>query len=74
VVSAWEPSVSVLVKLGSIARHLEEMTGPGGHHFDVAAVTSLLADPEVKAWMAEADALALLPVSRTAQTTDTEEI
>lgn len=62
--AALNPPLSVLVKLGSIARHAEEMLSPDGHEFDRAAIAALLADPEVAAWMAAADALALLPVSR----------
>ncbi len=69
--SAWlgerEPSLSLLVKLGSIAVHAEELTEPGGHDFDVGAIRALLADPEVRAWRAEMDAAALLPRKRTAE-------
>ena len=60
-----DPSAGVLVKLGSIAVHAEEMLSPGGSHFDNAALDSLLADPEIVAWRKEMDALALLPVKRT---------
>jgi hypothetical protein len=58
------PPASVLVKLGSIARHSEEMLSPGGHDFDRQAIIGLLADPEVQEWMDAADRLALLPVPR----------
>lgn len=57
-------STSLLVKLGSIARHAQEATGAAGHPADLLAIRSLLADPEVVAWMAELDALGLLPVRR----------
>lgn len=53
-----------LVKLGSIARHAEELVGPGGHSADRAAIEALLQDPAVAEFMAEADRLALLPVLR----------
>ena len=59
-----EPTLGLLVKLASIARHLEEATPPGGHEFDLAAAQSLLSDRELREWMARADALALLPVTR----------
>lgn len=59
-----ETNLSVLVKLGSIARHAEEMTSPSGVGADYAALRGLLDDPEVKAWMAEADKASLLPVKR----------
>lgn len=58
------PTLSVLVKLGSIARHADELSGPGGHPADQGAIDSLLRDPEVVEWMAAADKLALLPVKR----------
>jgi hypothetical protein len=63
---ALNPGASLLMKLGSIARHVEEMLSPGGHYFDRNALETLLSDPEVKEWMAAADALALLPVKREA--------
>lgn len=59
-----KPAMSLLVKLGSIMVHAEEMLEPGGHAHDVAAIKSLLADPEVVAWREEMDAMALLPVKR----------
>jgi len=58
------PSASVLVKLGSIAVHAEEMLGPNGHHFDVGTLQTMLNDPELDAWRDEMSALALLPVKR----------
>lgn len=59
-----EPGAALLVKLGSIMVHAEEMTQPGAHAFDVEALRGLLNDPEVIAWREEMDALALLPVKR----------
>lgn len=56
--------LGLLVKLGSIARHAEEAVSGDGHHFDLAAIESLLADPQVQEWMAAMDTLALLPVRR----------
>jgi hypothetical protein len=58
------PANSVLCKLGSIAIHAQEMLGPRGHEFDKAALESLLADPEVGAWLREMDAQALIPRKR----------
>jgi hypothetical protein len=58
------PPISVLVKLGSIARHTDELLSPDGHEFDRATLQGLLRDPEVVEWMRQADALALLPVRR----------
>ena len=59
-----QPTLALLVKLGSIARHVQEAAGPGGHPFDVNAATTLLADPEVSEWMRAADAGGLLPALR----------
>lgn len=58
------PTISLLVKLGSIARHAEEAIGPNGHPADWEAINSVLGDPEVSEWMAQLDSLSLLPVKR----------
>jgi hypothetical protein len=52
------------VKLGSIARHVEELVGPAPHVVDKHAIEALLGDPEVVEWMKAADNMALLPVPR----------
>lgn len=70
-----KPTASLLVKLGSIARHADEMLNPstrprdvhgiaGAYETDSAVVKSLLGDPEVVAWFEAADQYALLPVKR----------
>ena len=59
-----KPSPSVLVKLGSLAIHAEEMMSPSGHRFDKIALEGLLRDPEVREWLAEMDKLAFLPKKR----------
>lgn len=56
--------LGLAVKLGSIARHADELLSPGGHEADANAIRSLLTDPEVAEWMAHADSMALLPVKR----------
>lgn len=58
------PDLTTLMKLGSLARHVEEALGDGRHELDVAAMKGLLADPDLQAWLANGDALALLPVLR----------
>lgn len=58
------PSVALLVKLGSIAVHADEFFSPRGHSFNQAALQSLLQDAEVAAWLKEMDALAFLPKKR----------
>lgn len=61
---ALKPSAALLVKLGSIAVHAEELLSPTGHHFDRIAIQSLLEDPEVVAWRAQMDSMAFLPKKR----------
>lgn len=60
----FSPSVTLLVKLGSIAVHAEEMLSAKGHPFDKAALEQLLDDLEVKQWREAMDKLAMLPVRR----------
>lgn len=64
--SVLAPSPSLLCKLGSIAVHAQELTGPGGHEFDLAALQQLYADAEVKTWLKGMGDMAMLPVKRTA--------
>lgn len=59
-----KPPASLLVKLGSIAVHVDEMLSPDGHAFDREAIKSLLTDPEVIEWTAAMDKLAFLPKKR----------
>jgi hypothetical protein len=58
------PGVVLIVKLGSIIIHYQEMTSSKGHAFDRIALDSLLNDPEVKTWFAKMHTLALLPEKR----------
>jgi hypothetical protein len=58
------PSVTTLVKLGSIIVHFDEATMPGGHEFDMHTARTLLEDYEVKAWISAMNKLAMLPVKR----------
>lgn len=61
---AEKPRLALLVKLASIAVHVEEMLSPGGHHFDRAALQTLLDDSEVRIWLAEMGKSGFLPVKR----------
>lgn len=58
------PTPQLLCKLGSIIIHYEEMTGPAGHRFDKVALDGLIADPEVREWIAGMREMAMLPVKR----------
>jgi hypothetical protein len=62
--SALQPSATILVKLGSIAVHAEEMFSVKGHYFDKVALQTLLLDEEVQTWLKDMSKLALLPVKR----------
>jgi hypothetical protein len=53
------------LKLASLVVHCEEMLSPGGHDFDRHAIQGLIADPEVRAFVATFDPV-LLPVKRKA--------
>lgn len=57
-----KPPLTLLVKLGSIAVHVDEMLSVGGHAFDQTATEQLLGDPEVKQWIK--DMGAYMPVKR----------
>jgi hypothetical protein len=59
-----KPGPRLLVKLGSIAVHVEELLSPAGHGFDKIALQVLLNDPEVTEWRAAMDKMAMLPLMR----------
>lgn len=59
-----EPGITLLVKLGSIAVHAEEMISAGRHDYDRVAIQQLLADSEVLEWIKQMDQMALLPKKR----------
>jgi hypothetical protein len=59
-----KPSLSLLVKLGSIVVHAQELLSPDGHQFDRIALDALMSDAEVRQWMKEMDAAAMLPKKR----------
>lgn len=56
------PSVPILIALGSIAVHVDEAAGPGGHAFDTIAARSALETPGLRQWLE--DMGPLLPVKR----------
>jgi hypothetical protein len=60
--SGARPSIALLCKLGSIAVHVDEALSTEGHQLDWTVTRMLLADPEVKQWIA--DMGALLPRKR----------
>ncbi len=62
------PSVTLLVKIGSMIVHADEFTEPGGHEFDIHTFKTLMKDPEVAAWLAAGSASAMLPKKRSDRT------
>lgn len=59
-----KPNLTLLVKLGSLIVHIEEMLSETGHHFDISVIKTALADPELKTWIIQMNELALLPLKR----------
>jgi hypothetical protein len=57
-------TLSVLVKLASLAVHVEEYFSTGCHQFDKTAIDQLLADPEIRDWIAKMTEKGMLPVKR----------
>lgn len=58
------PDLALIVKLASIARHVQEGTGAGASPLDLQAARALTEDPQVSEWLAAADSKGLLPVAR----------
>jgi hypothetical protein len=56
--------LSLVVKLASLAVHVEEMLSNDGHAFDEQAIRGLLNDSEVRAWLDDPKHKALLPLKR----------
>jgi len=52
-------------KLAAIVVHADELTSPGGHEFDAAALRALVQDPDVVRWIKSLGPLA--PLKRTAR-------
>lgn len=65
----FKPSIGILVKLGSLAVHADELTDSTpnavrGHAHDAATIKSLLSDPEIQEWMKQMWAMSFLPIKR----------
>lgn len=58
------PSPALLIKLGSVIVHQEELMSPHGHQFDKHALETVRNDPEVVEWLASMTKMAFLPVKR----------
>lgn len=60
----FDPSVSLLCKLGSIAVHVDEILSTDGHVYDRITLQQLIADKEIMEWLKAMDKLAMLPKKR----------
>lgn len=63
-VDTYAPPIALLVKLGSLAVHIDEMLSVHGHSFDREAIKALLADRDLLAWLASMDGAGFLPIRR----------
>lgn len=59
-----KPNATVLIKLGSIAVHVDEMLSAKGHDFDRHALDTVLYDAEITEWLKAMDKLSFLPLKR----------
>lgn len=59
-----EVSANVLIQLGSLVVHYEELTSPHGHPLDKATIDSIRNSPEVAEWFDAMNKYAFLPVKR----------
>lgn len=63
----FAPSISLLVKMGSVAVHADEYLSADGHDFDRIALQSLLKDPEIVGWLEGMRSMAMIPEKRNAE-------
>lgn len=59
-----KPSPQLLIKLGSLIVHYQELNSKDGHALDKISIDALLNDGQVKEWLDGMDAMAFLPVMR----------
>ncbi len=60
-----KPDPRLLVTLGSIVVHTEEMLDTKkGHVFDLETLQAMLNSKEIQEWLAEMNKMALIPVKR----------
>lgn len=58
------PKASLLIKLGSLIVHYQELNSSNGHPLDKAAIDSIESDNDVREWLKTMDELALTPKKR----------
>lgn len=59
-----KPSANLLIKLGSVIIHQEEMASSNGHLFDKYALDTVRNDVEVIEWLDQMTKMSLLPLKR----------
>jgi hypothetical protein len=63
-INAQAPSIGLLVKLGSLIVHYQEMNSAKGHAYDKSAIETLEKDAEVVWWLSVMTSAGFLPVKR----------
>lgn len=63
-IDTYAPPIALLCKLGSIAVHIDEALGEGGHDFDIIALRQLLGDRDVQTWIEAMTKAGFLPQKR----------
>lgn len=63
-VDPLNPSMSLLIKLGSAVVHADEFLSPNGHPVDKSAFAQLVVDVEVSEWIESMTKQGFLPVKR----------
>lgn len=58
------PTATLLIKLGSVIIHQEELMSPKGHEFDKHALDTVRNDPAVVEWLDSMAKQGFLPVKR----------
>ncbi len=59
-----KPTPQLLIKLGSIITHYEELNSEHGHQLDKAAIDSLMRNEDVIEWFNGMNKMAFLPLKR----------
>lgn len=60
----FKPSLTLLIKLGSMIVHYQEFLSPTGHPIDKQEAENLAGQPDVQEWFAQMNKQAFLPLKR----------
>jgi hypothetical protein len=61
---ALKPTAQLLIKLGSLIVHYQELNSTNGHSVDKSAIDTIEGDAEFKEWIDEMNKDSFLPVKR----------